>query len=217
MTKLSIISALLLVSSSALAQDGAASNLSAAFFSTAPSLTQVDDADVPHHGQLIRHHGFYAAPMVGVTTLNHELAAVAGMRGAWLANDTVGVGFAFNAMANEVDEKAHFKGRAFGGYGGLLLQYLVAADQVVHGSFDTTIGGGFICQQTGNVEQRDDCVGHGFFALEPMANMEINVFSAMRISLGAGYRLAIAGNDSPLKSMEIGGFVSKAALQFGKF
>jgi hypothetical protein len=216
MTKLSIISALLLISSSALAEDSAATSLSAAFFSTAPSVGQVDDVDVPRRGRLVEHHGFYLAPTFGVTTLNHDVAPMLGVRGAWLANNTFGVGFSFNALANQTDEKLHYKGRALSGYGGLLLQYLIGADHVVHGSIDTMIGGGVACLQTGD-QHEDDCHGRRFFALEPMANLEISVFSGMRISLGAGYRLAVAPSDSKLTSSEIGGFVSKAALQFGRF
>jgi hypothetical protein len=215
MTKLSIISALLLLSSGALAQDSGA-NLAPVSFSTASGTSYVDDADVPRRGRLVEHHGFYAAPTFGVTNLDHEVAPTVGMRSAWLANHTFGLGFALNAVANQLDEKANHKGRALGVYGGLLLQYVIGHGHRVHGSVDTTVGGGVMCQQTGS-SGKDDCVGRRFFALEPMANLEIDVFSAMRVSVGAGYRLAIAGSDSTLSDAALRGFVSRAALEFGKF
>jgi hypothetical protein len=37
------------------------------------------------------------------------------------------------------------------------------------------------------------------------------------VSVGAGYRVAIGSEDSPLSDRALSGFVSKAALQFGKF
>jgi hypothetical protein len=217
MTKLAILSALLLASSSALAQDGSVhATLPAASFTTMASATRVDDADVPRRGRLIEHHGFYGAPTLGVTMLDGRAAPVIGVRTAWIANRSWGLGMAANAMGNELDEPLHHTGRAFGVYGGVLLQYIVGSSHRVHGFVDGTLGGGVICQQSGSSGD-DDCVGRSFFAFEPTANLEINVFSAMRIAIGAGYRVALASEGSPLSSRELSGFVSKAALQFGKF
>jgi hypothetical protein len=221
MTKLTLISALLLVSSSALAEDTAtaASSVAAASFSSVSGAPQVDDLDVPRRGRLVKHHGFYAAPTFGVTTMNSDVAPIVGMRAAWLANRTFGLGFSFNALANELDEPAHYKGRALGGYGGLLLQYVIGSSHAVHGFIDTTVGGGVMCLQTGvpSEDGLDDCSGHGFFMVEPTANIEFNVARFMRISLGVGYRVAVAGDASEISSDELGGIVSKTALQFGRF
>lgn len=216
MTKLSIIVLVLLTSSGALAQE-AAGSLRAAFFSTAPVLARFDEADeAPHGGRLVHHHGFYAAPTFGVTNLDGGVAPMVGMRAAWLANHSIGVGLAFNALANQVNQPLDYKGRALGGYGGLLLQHVFGEQHVVHGSVDATVGGGVMCRQTGKAEG-DDCVGKAFFAFEPMANLEVDVFSAMRLSLCAGYRLAIAAAGGELSSGDISGFVGKLALQFGRF
>jgi hypothetical protein len=217
MTKLTIVSALLLAASSALAQDGSVhATLPAASLTAVTSATRVDDADIPRRGRLIEHHGFYGAPTFGVTILDDQAAPVVGMRTAWVANRSWGLGMAVNAMGNELDEELHHVGRSFGVYGGVLLQYIIGSSHRVHGGVDTTVGGGVICQQNGSSGD-DDCVGRRFFALEPMANLEINVFSAMRVSVGAGYRVAIGSEDSPLSDRALSGFVSKAALQFGKF
>lgn len=217
MTKLAIFAALLLASSSALAQDGSAhATLPAASFTSMASVTRVDDADVPRRGRLIEHHGYYGAPTLGVTILDDQAAPVVGARTAWIANRTWGLGMAVNAMGNELDEEAHYAGRSFGVYGGVLLQYIIGSTHRVHGFVDTTVGGGVICQQNGSSGD-DDCVGRSFFAVEPMANLEINLLSMMRLAVGAGYRVAAASDDSPLSSQELSGFVSKAALQFGKF
>jgi hypothetical protein len=216
MPKLSIIALILFTASGAFAQEGA-SSLRVALFSTAPVLARFDEPDdVPRRNRLVHHHGFYAAPTFGVTNLDGGVAPMVGIRAAWLANHAIGVGLAFNALANQVNQPLDYKGRALGGYGGLLLQHIFGESHVVHGSVDTTIGGGVMCRQTGKADG-DDCVGKGFFALEPMANLEIDVFSAMRLSLGAGYRLAIARAGDELSSGDISGFVGKAALEFGRF
>jgi hypothetical protein len=221
MHKTSFVSALLLasVSSQALADDTVATSgqLPVVALSAAIGATQRDDLEVPRR-RLIQHHGYYAAPTFGVTSLDGDVAPMVGMRAAWLANHSVGVGFAVNALANQVDEKANYKGRALGGYGGLLLQYVIGSTHLLHGFVDTTVGGGVMCLQTGSTEgDEDNCHGHGFFAVEPSANLEINVARFMRVSLGAGYRVAVAGDASQLSSANLSGFVGRTALQFGHF
>lgn len=214
----------LLVTSHALAEDAAvaASSLPTLSLSAVSAAPEGDDlGPAPGRGRLIQHHGFYVAPAVGVTTLNDDVAPLIAMRAAWLANRSFGVGLAVNAVANEFDEKLHYKGRALSAYGGLLLQYVIGSTRLLHGFIETTVGGGRACLQTGiegSDTGKDDCgPRHGFFMLEPMANLEINVSSFMRVSLGVGYRVAAAGSASEISSKNLGGFVSKTALEFGRF
>jgi hypothetical protein len=224
MKKTSLIAALVVatLTSSARADAGAASpaHASAAALSATSAAPARDDLDVPQRGRLVHHHGYYVAPTVGVTTLDGEVAPLIGIRAAWLANRSFGLGFAFNGTLNQLDEKLHYKGRAIGFYGGLLTQYVIASNHVVHGFIDTTIGGGQTCRQTGAVDgdpDKDDCHGKGFFLVEPMANLEINVARFLRVSLGAGYRVAVASNANELSSSQISGFVGKTSLEFGRF
>lgn len=222
MLKTSLTAALLIatVSSQALAQDStnSAAALTAVSLSAAATGPARDDLDVPRRGRLVQHHGYYAAPSFGVTSLDGGVAPVVGVRAAWLANHTFGVGFAFNALANEIDEKIDYKGRAIALYGGLLLQYVIGSSHVFHGSIDTTVGGGMSCRFTGDtLGDEDDCHGRGFMAVEPSANLEINVASFMRLGLGAGYRVAVASSANELSSAELSGFVGKTTLQFGRF
>ena len=79
--------------------------------------------------------------------LDGSAAGLIGLRAAWLANHTLGVGVAFNALANQLDDT---RGRALGAYGGLLLQHVFGEGRVVHGSVDATVGAGAACRQTGN-------------------------------------------------------------------
>jgi hypothetical protein len=222
MHKTSLISALLLatVSSQALADDSgaASSQLAAVALTAAATGPQRDDLEVPRRGRLIKHHGYYAAPTFGVTSLDGSVAPVVGVRAAWLANHSFGVGFAFNALGNEVDEKIDYKGRAISIYGGLLLQYVLGSSHVVHGSIDTVVGGGMSCRYTGDTEgDEDECHGRGFFMVEPTANVEFNLAPFMRLSLGAGYRAAVASSSSEFSNADLSGFVGKTSLQFGRF
>lgn len=224
MNKTSLFAALLVatLSSSALAQDRGASaaQISTTALSAINAAPARDDLDVPQRGRLVHHHGYYVAPTVGVTSLDGELAPLIGIRAAWLANRSFGLGFAFNGTLNQLDEKLHYKGRALSVYGGLLVQYVIGDSHIFHGFIDTTIGGGTSCRQTGVIDgdpEKDDCHGKGFFMFEPMANLEINVARFMRVSLGAGYRVAVASNANELSSAQISGFVGKTAVEFGRF
>jgi hypothetical protein len=222
MRKTSIVSAVLLasVSSQALADDSAAasSQLPAVALTAVASTPRRDDLDVPQRGRLIEHHGYYAAPSLGVTSFDGVAAPVLGVRTAWLVNHSFGLGAAFNLTGNELDEKIDYKGRALGAFGGVLLQYVVGASHAVHGSVDTTVGGGWSCRYTGNTEgDSDECHGRGFFMLEPMANVEFNLAKFMRLSLGAGYRVGIAGKSNEFSNGELSGFVGRTNLQFGRF
>jgi hypothetical protein len=224
MHKTSLFAALLatILSTSALADDRgeSAAQLSVAALSASSVTPRRDDLDVPRRGRLVHHHGYYLAPTVGVTTLDGELAPLIGMRAAWLANRSFGLGFSVNGTINQLDEKLHYKGRALSVYGGLLVQYVLGESHILHGFIDTTIGGGQSCRQTGVIDGdpgKDDCHGKGFFMFEPMANLEINVARFMRVSLGAGYRVAVASNANELSSAQISGFVGKTALEFGSF
>ncbi len=224
MHKTSLIAALLVVtfSTSALADahGASAAQASAAALSATSAAPARDDLDVPRRGRLVHHHGYYVAPTVGVTTLDGEFAPLIGVRAAWLANRSFGLGFSFNGTLNQLDEKLHYKGRAIGFYGGLLTQYVIGSNHILHGFIDTTIGGGQTCRQTGVVDGepgKDDCHGKGFFMVEPMANLEINVARFLRVSLGAGYRVAVASNANELSSSQISGFVGKTSLEFGQF
>jgi hypothetical protein len=222
MHKTLLISTLLIatLSTQALADDRGATQLSAASLSNVSYAAQGADVDAPRRRRLVEHHGYYIAPTVGVTTLDGEVAPLIGLRAAWLVNHRLGVGFTVNGTVNQLDEKLHYQGRALSYYGGLLLQYVLGENHVVHSFIDTTIGGGKSCRQLGAVDgdtDQDDCHGKGFFAVEPMLHLEINVARFMRVSLGAGYRVAVASTANEMSSADISGFVSKTALEFGRF
>ena len=217
MRTLTIISLISLTASIASAQEAAAEPSAAAYASPLSVGARSDDGGGAYRfGKAVQHHGFYAAPTFGVTALDGAVAPVVGMRAVWIADHTFGVGMAFNATSNQVDEELDYPGRVFGGYGGLLLQYIVGQDHAVHGSVDATLGGALVCRQT-EESLEDGCDGAGFFMVEPMANIEFDLFKAMRLSLGAGYRLAAGDGQNGVTHKDASGVVGKAALEFGRF
>lgn len=169
-----------------------------------------------------RHNPFniYFAPSIGATTLNHHLAADVGIRGAYLLDEHWGIGLAAHAMGWDGREGPNPRleeGRQIGAaYGGLLLEYRLFPESVVHGLFDTTIGGGVVCTDDGRDDE--ECQGRrGFMMLESTSNVEVNVTHYLRLSVGAGYRFAFASEHDGISGGDLGGYVVRSNLALGWF
>jgi hypothetical protein len=190
--------------------------------SSAPAAaTSVNDSptlfdSTPSHNPF----NIYFAPSLGATTLNHHLAADVGVRGVYLLDEHWGVGLAAHAMGWDgkdgpnptLDDRREI-GAA---YGGLLVEYRLFPEYVVHGLFDATLGGGVVCTDDG----RDDesCQGRrGFMMLETTSNVEVNLTHYLRLSAGAGYRFAVASEHDGVSGGDLGGFVVRSSIALGWF
>ena len=79
---------------------------------------------------------------------------------------------------------------------GLMMEYVLGSNRVVHANFTLFSGGGFTAQYErkelddyDNIDDQD--VEHDenfFYVLEPGAQLELNVFKWMRLSPGISYR-----------------------------
>jgi hypothetical protein len=167
----------------------------------------------------IKHHGWYIAPSFGGTSLDGRYSSLVGLRGAWLINRQFGIGLAGNAFGWDATgriDSPRPDTRVTGGYGGLLLQYVFASDKLVHGSLDATVGAGALCFDA--VSDRRSCNDAiGFYAFEPMANIELNVTSFMRIAVGGGYRFTAIEDRTTSYRPDVSGFVARSSIQFGQF
>jgi hypothetical protein len=187
-----------------------------------PALVTAPGADEPTtltgSRGFLKQSGWYIAPNFGATTLDGHLSSLVGLRGGWLINRQFGIGLAGNAFgwdSAQIDSPRP-NTRVDGGYGGLLLQYVIASDKLVHGTIDATIGGGALCANA--VENRRECKDAvTFFVFEPTANVELNVTSFMRVALGGGYRFAPVDDRSGPYKPAMSGFVTRASLEFGQF
>jgi hypothetical protein len=169
-----------------------------------------------------KHNPFniYFAPSFGATTLNHHLAADIGVRGAYLLDEHWGIGLAAHAMGwdgrdgpNPTLDDSRKIGAA---YGGLLLEYRLFPDSVVHGLFDATVGGGVVCTDDGRDDE--ECEGRrGFMMLESTSNVEVNLTHYLRISAGAGYRFAFASEHDGVSGGDLGGWVVRSSVALGWF
>lgn len=228
MNKLILALPILFVSSTALAEPVVAT---AAAMSAGPVFEPIDASPAPPTAAaadepitltgsrgFLKHNGWYVAPSIGATTLDGHLSSLVGVRGGWLINRQFGIGLAANAFgwdSTHIDSP-RANPRVDGGYGGLLLQYIVASDKLVHGNIETTIGGGALCYDAiSNRRECNDAIT--FFFFEPTANVELNVTSFMRIAVGGGYRFAAIDDKSTAYRPELSGFVTRTSIKFGQF
>jgi hypothetical protein len=171
----------------------------------------------------LQHSGWYVAPSFGVTGIDGHVGYLTGLRGAWVVNRTFGIGLAANGFGWDVLRSdslaADVDRRIAGGYGGLLLQYNIASDRLVHGFVDSTIGGGAACYDSHDANRWESCQNAtAFFVFEPSANVEVNVTKFMRVAVGGGYRLALTDTmNKGLATSDLSGFLARANLEFGQF
>jgi hypothetical protein len=226
---LSALSAALFTSSLAAAQTPPGAILAttgaeqSALAPTAVPTTDDDPQTLIGPDGFLRHSGWYVAPSFGVTGVDSHVGYLSGLRGAWVMNRTFGIGLAANGFGWDVlhsdSLNTHADRRMAGGYGGLLLQYNIAPDRLVHGFVDSTIGGGAACYDTHEANRWESCPSAtAFFVFEPSANVEVNVTKFMRVAVGGGYRLALSDTmNKGLASSDLSGFLARANLEFGQF
>lgn len=159
--------------------------------------------------------GWFLAPTIGTTGFGGELAYSPGLRGGIYLNKRVAIGLTGQAVASKSTDFGDHGVRNLGSYGGLLLQYVVQSDRLVHTTFESTIGSGRWCNVIN--DDNDGCSGRDFLVFEPMANIEINVAKHVRLATGVGYRFAVAGSGNGPSSREMSSLVARTSLVLGSF
>lgn len=175
-------------------------------------------------------HGGYGGISINYSHIGDNDAILAGARGAWIVNHRLGIGIGgygfINDMSFNVDDE---DGDTFltGGYGGLLLEPVIAPNNPVHVSFPVLIGAGGIalvrdyCSEDYNGYH--DCEygytedSHAYFVIEPGAEIELNLIKYMRIAFGLSYRFTsdvVLANTSKTVLYGLSGGMT---LKFGKF
>ncbi|MBU2651760.1 MAG: hypothetical protein KKA81_12565 [Bacteroidetes bacterium] len=183
-------------------------------------------------------HGGYGALSFGYTRLDNKDAMLAGIRGGWIIDHHVTIGLAGYGIVNdfEYSDEPYLNGEEYnlaGGYGGLLIEPIIAPHYPVHVTFPVLIGAGGVASYRSNCYCDNDwdgdddyCYdcwdsryedGDAFFIVEPGIELELNLVKFMRVSIGGSYRwtsnVGIEHYDKDLMH----GFSGKFSLKFGKF
>jgi hypothetical protein len=175
-------------------------------------------------------HGGYGAISFNYTQIDGKDAFLIGGRGSWVINHRIALGAGGYGFANELNYDFPYNGAEeqfslAGGYGGLIIEPIIAPFYPVHVSVPILIGAGGVSYVNNYWNNHNDpssdyyytLDANAFFVVEPGVEVEFNVVKFMRISLGAYYRYTSKINLYETKDDVLNGFSTGISLKFGKF
>ena len=128
-----------------------------------------------------------------------------------------------NLIFDDIDKRWQ-EANLYGGYGGLLLEFLVLPKSPVHVSFPILIGsGGLTYMYRPEYVDRYDWGGYktvdwdAFFVVQPGVRAEFNIVKFLRIGVGVSYRYTPDLNLVNTSKNLINQFNVNLSLKFGKF
>ena len=164
--------------------------------------------------------GWFIAPTFTTTSFANSVAYGPGLRAGIYLNRRLALGVTATALALQESHFGDSHVTNVGSYGGLLVQYVVHSNSLVHVNVESTLGSGRWCTEVSDGQQgrADGCSGRNFMAFEPVANVELNVSRHLRIDTGVGYRFAAASaSGNGPSSSDMSGLVARTSLVFGSF
>jgi hypothetical protein len=174
-------------------------------------------------------HGGYGCAVAKVSPVHSKAQLFMGGYGGWLINHTFMIGFGGYGMTSSLsasDEAPKLAGKTpyVGmGYGGLMLEYTVNSDKLVHFTGQLLVGAGGAGYSWGNQlfdtteEFNNNSPSDSYFAAEFGANVELNVASFFRVGAGGSYRFVSGLKLEGLTDKDLSGPSGNITFKFGKF
>ncbi|MEO1049103.1 MAG: hypothetical protein AAFX87_00640 [Bacteroidota bacterium] len=171
------------------------------------------------------HSGGFGALSFRGTEFGDETLVMAGVRGGWIINRTLAIGF----EGHGIIPTAKFQGIApngdailLGGYGGMFLEPILFSNQIVHITFPIAGGAGWLGYHEDWEDNRFDGPNRiidedVFWYIEPGASVEINVARNFRLGLGVTKRFTQDLNLAQTNSDQFENLNYFMTLKFGKF
>ncbi len=160
-----------------------------------------------------------------VTELASETSMMMGAYGGIIVNKQFMLGLGGYGLTTDVgfrtadDRDVDLRG----GYGGMMLGFILAPREVVHVSFPVFIGAGSFHMQDERLDfnnfARDvNLESSSFAVVEPGVEIEFNISRLVRLGFGGSYRL-IQGSDfrEDLSDQDLSGFAGNISVKIGKF
>ena len=168
--------------------------------------------------------GGYFSPVVKFSSVHDDLGVFVGARGGLIVNHSFVIGFGGYGLASYVEalNRGPLGERYMEmGYGGLDIEYIINPNDLVHFSVGTLIGAGGILfnDRSRGSEYWDerDRDADAFFIAEPTVNVDLNVTTFLKTSLGASYRLVSGLKSDVSNNAELSGFSVMLSIRVGKF
>ena len=180
-------------------------------------------------------NGGWGAPTAAYTRIMDQDAMLVGVRGGWLIDHRLTLGFAgyglvtdvpnadYDAYLIESGQTPRFASQFRTGYGGLLIEPIIAYKSPVHVSLPIIIGAGGCGYETFTplpsdfdpITYKDDV--QAYFVIEPGVDLELNIVKMVRLGVGASYRYTtdITLPGTPKDAMQ--GFNAAVSIKIGRF
>jgi hypothetical protein len=135
--------------------------------------------------------GWYGGPLIKVGQMNGETGFFAGIQGGWIINHSFVLGGKGYMLVNPFEIKGLQNIVVGFGCGGILIEYIISSDKLLHFKIESLIGIGGVYNDVKTYSKYHDPIdftGDACFVLEPGVNLTLNVSKNMRISAGVTYR-----------------------------
>jgi hypothetical protein len=172
--------------------------------SMAQQIIKIDDFEEPvkadNEIQTIfkrnKRDGFYGAVSMGYSPINNNHGLVLSARGCWILDQWFTIGLGGTALSNSMnyddvllDNYTYDKTYMAGGYGGFIIEPILAPRKPIHLSFPILIGGGAAAL----IEEDSQMMPYSnvedvFFVVEPGIELEVNFTKWLRVAVFATYR-----------------------------
>lgn len=167
--------------------------------STEPDRKKERRQDIKTLSGSMSHSGGFGALSFRSSEFRDESIVMAGFRGGWIINRTLGIGVEGHGIiptAKFDDIRVNREVNILGGYGGMFLELIFFSNQVVHVTFPVSAGAGWL-----GYHQIDDdntmipppptdneVDSDVFWYVEPGADLEFNVSRNFRLAFGVSKR-----------------------------
>lgn len=192
---------------------------------------QVLMAQQPEYRTLFGRDGNHSNGVYGALTFNYGMidgqdALMTGIKGGWIIDHKLTLGIAGTGFMNDLrftDKMQNNAVNLAGGYGGLLIEPIIAPFSPIHITFPVIIGAGgvaYVNYNWWNYENNQEPVvwdSDAFFVIEPGIEIEFNIVRFMRLAVGASYRHTSNVRLNNTDGDVLRGFNGGFSLKFGKF
>jgi hypothetical protein len=184
-----------------------------------------------------RSNGGYGAFTISYSNIGGYDALVTGGRGAFIFDHSLAIGLGGYGFVNNLDYNSYHNSNdnrlsLAGGYGGFLIEPIIAGKSPVHVSFPILIGGGgvtlvdmYAWDYWGDPYHGNEYAYDAFFVFEPAVELEFNLARWFRMAAAVSYRytsdIELYRVDSDLPQQygkdALRGFNYGVTFKFGKF
>jgi hypothetical protein len=207
------------------------------YYQTTPKTERSErKGDIKTLAGSMNHSGGFGAVTFRASDFKNETMVLAGIRGGWIINRTLGIGVEGYGIIptakfdNINPASPDLKYVALGGYGGMFLELVLFSNQVIHASFPVSAGAGWLgynedwekdnfntTQPNPNDTSSELIDEDVFWYVEPGANVEVNIARNFRMAFGVSQRVT---QDLSLVSTKAGDFNNTSfyvTLKVGSF